>query len=64
MLVASSTSGSDVIAIDDGSVLTASTGGVHSEQNMLRVASWPPSLLRSRLTGRSVRGATGATFGP
>src|SRR5438477_12916572 len=63
MLVASSASGSDVIAIDDGSLDVVLTAGVHSEQNMLRLASCPPSLLRTATTGVSVRGAIGVIFG-
>ena len=41
------TSGRLVVWIDDGSVVvTVSTGGVQSEQNMLRAANGVPSLLR------------------
>src|SRR5262245_47882152 len=39
MLVASSASGNDVIATDDGSADRVSTAGVQSEQNMLRPAN-------------------------
>src|SRR5689334_14569733 len=61
-LVASSTSGRVVCWICDGSALTVAAGGVHSEQNMLRAASWPPSLLRAVLTGVSGLN-TGGIFG-
>src|SRR5262245_23702068 len=65
MLVASSASGSDVIATDDGSDDTlTSTVGVQSEQNMLRPASCAPSLLRAATTGVSGRGMIAATLGP
>jgi hypothetical protein len=65
MLVASSASGSDVIATDDGSLdCLTSTVGVQSEQNMLRLASCPPSLLRTATTGVSVCANTAATLGP
>src|SRR5262245_43825065 len=58
MLVASSETGSDVIATDDGSADLFSTAGVHSEQNMLRVASWAPSLRRTAATGAAAVGIT------
>src|SRR5512140_1034978 len=65
MLVASSASGSDVTPIADGSdALVVSTAGVQSEQNMLRCASGPPSLLRAAMTGALVVGTTGVIFGP
>src|ERR1043165_164499 len=65
MFVASNASGSEVIATDDGSDgLAMSTVGVESGQNMLRLASCPPSLLRTAATGASVRANTAATLGP
>src|SRR3954470_11669704 len=65
MLVASKVSGSEVIAICDGSDDSlVSTAGVHSEQNMLRLASWVPSLLRTWATATSARGAIAAILGP
>jgi hypothetical protein len=62
MFVASSTSGSDVVEIADGSVLTTATGGVHDAQNMLRLANTVPSLLRTCLTGADGAGASGVIF--
>src|SRR5512140_3253087 len=64
MLVASSASGNEVVAIDDGSDDLVSTGGVQSEQNMLRAASGPPSLVCTGVAGVSAFGATTAIFGP
>src|SRR5437879_1445514 len=60
--VASRISGSDVVWIEDGSLLTTVTDGVHSEQNMSRVANAVPSLLRVCLTGCIGAGTAGWTF--
>jgi hypothetical protein len=62
MLVASSEIGNVVIAIDDGSDDTTATDGVHSEQNMLRVASCVPSFVRCGFAG-AVGTGTGAAGG-
>ena len=54
-----------MIATDDGSVdVLTSTAGVQSEQNMLRLASCAPSLLRAATTGVSGRAMSAATLGP
>src|SRR4051794_21410132 len=63
-LVATSWSGRLVVITDDGSIDdTVSTGGVHSEQNMLRCANGVPSLLRVALVGVIGLGTTTATLG-
>src|SRR4051812_18864983 len=63
MLVASSASGSVVVAISDGSADWVATAGVQSEQNMLRPWNWPPSLLRAAATVGWLWVAIGAIFG-
>src|SRR5262245_35352329 len=61
-IVASSTSGRLVVLICDGSAFATAGGGVHSEQNMLRVANGARSLLRVCFAGCAV-GSTAATRG-
>src|SRR5688500_13080605 len=61
-IVAGSTNGRLVVWIWDGSAFATTAGGVHSEQNVVRVANGAPSLLRDTFAGCIV-GRTAATRG-